>query len=94
MFYNNINMYKKIIKQIKNNKELIITCLVIALVFVIFTKIKTENFKTLGKNKKVITTGGASRDPQADILQIERDHKCNQAGCATRETKQKKHILL
>ena len=88
-------MYKKIIKTIKKNKELIITGIVIVLVFIIFTKIKTENFETLVKNNKVVkTTGGASRDAKADILQIERDHKCNRAGCATRETKQKKHILL
>ena len=89
-------MYKKIIKSIKKNKELIIVGIVLVLVFVIFTKIKTENFELLVSKviKKKIQRGGASRDPQQGILEIERAHKCNAAGCATRETKQKKHILL
>lgn len=85
-------------KLIKKNKGKIIITLIVILVSVVVLKTKKENFKTLSSIKKKIgkmyTGRPASRDPDSRILKIERSHKCNQAGCATRETKQKKHILL
>jgi len=84
-------------KFIKNNKGKIIVFIVIVMLVLTASKFRTENFKTF-VNKRIFrgtyTGGSASRDPDARILAIERAHKCNAAGCATRETKQKKHILL
>ena len=89
-------MYKNIIKTIKKNKvsAIIITILII-IVIILSRRIENFSQKKEGKQEeKTVQLGGASRDPQGDIVQIEREHKCNQAGCATRETKQKKHILI
>ena len=88
-------MYKKIIKTIKNNKELVIISIV-ALLVVVVLKFRKENFKTISKNKtndeKVYTGISATRSIDTEILKIEKAHKCNRAGCATRETKQKKGV--
>ena len=88
-------MYKKIIKTINENKELVIICIVAVLVVVVL-KLRKENFKTISKNnteeKKVYTGIHATRSIDTEILKIEKAHKCNRAGCATRETKQKKGI--
>ena len=83
-------------KFLKNNKGKIIGLIVMLSMCVMFLKFGKENFKTLvsRKNKGTSYKGGATRDPNSHILAIERAHKCNAAGCATRETKQKKHILL
>jgi len=87
-------MYKNIIKK---NKGKIVVFIVILMSVLIVSKFGKENFETF-VNKRIFrgtyTGGSATRNPDAGILEIERAHKCNRAGCATRETKQKKHILL
>jgi hypothetical protein len=85
-------------KYIKNNK--VSTLITIVICIIIYLSSNKENFSSKKKMKvyprlrAYFNLSPASRDPQEDIIEIEREHKCNQAGCATRETKQKKHILL
>ena len=89
-------MFKNIIKTIKKNKAafMIITLLLIIIIVQNKDILKQKSMIIKNRVQKTVILGGASRDPQEGIIEIERAHKCNQAGCATRETKQKKHILL